>query len=278
MTCRRLDAASCGYVPDRGGLLLHLQRRASCECFWLTSLLGWPHSIGAFLLVRASLHAAVGGFDPGVQVAKDQDYVRAGWPMQPLRLPSASRCGAARFLGGWAAVALQHRVPPAKHPASGWAPERTGGLCPVPPPASGRTQSGHDPREPHLALETREPGDQVDSEPEREAGNRHPLPEADRASIGHDVDRVTRWSRIVSSMRSPTRSAVIALQPDILSRLHPLAVRPHPCKFDAATTAMSRPSAIRRIRSRSRSLCPRPWGAPSSNSIAAPPRHRQGNR
>lgn len=30
MTCRRLDAASC-FVPGRGGLLPHLQHRASCE-------------------------------------------------------------------------------------------------------------------------------------------------------------------------------------------------------------------------------------------------------
>ncbi len=85
VACRGLDAVSCGFVPDRGGLLLRVQHRASCEYFRLTSLLGWPHSIGAFLLVRTRLHQAIGGFDPSVQVAEDQDYVR--------RLARAGRYG-----------------------------------------------------------------------------------------------------------------------------------------------------------------------------------------
>jgi glycosyltransferase involved in cell wall biosynthesis len=85
MERRRLDAASCGFVPDRGGFLMRVQHRFSFEYFWLTSKLGWPHSIGAFLLVRRSLHEAIGGFDLSVRVAEDQDYVR--------RLARAGRYG-----------------------------------------------------------------------------------------------------------------------------------------------------------------------------------------
>ncbi|MDT8341427.1 MAG: glycosyltransferase [Longimicrobiales bacterium] len=82
---RGLDAASCAFAPDRGGALTRLHHRLSWEYFHLASRVGWCHSIGAFLLVRRSLHDAVGGFDPGVLVAEDQDYV--------LRLNRAGRYG-----------------------------------------------------------------------------------------------------------------------------------------------------------------------------------------
>ncbi|HEX9887553.1 MAG TPA: glycosyltransferase [Longimicrobiales bacterium] len=71
-----LDAMSCAFVPDSRGWLIRLQHRVSSEYFWITSKLRWPHSIGGFLFVRRSLHEAVGGFDHGIQVAEDQDYVR----------------------------------------------------------------------------------------------------------------------------------------------------------------------------------------------------------
>jgi hypothetical protein len=38
--------------------------------------LGWPHSIGAFLLLPRATHVAIGGFDLSIRVAEDQDYVR----------------------------------------------------------------------------------------------------------------------------------------------------------------------------------------------------------
>lgn len=72
---RPFDAASTAFVPDGDDRLVRLQHRLSSEYFWLSSRLGWPHSIGAFLLVRRTLHRAVGGFDPGITVAEDQDYV-----------------------------------------------------------------------------------------------------------------------------------------------------------------------------------------------------------
>lgn len=83
---QRLDAASTAFVPDHGGIGLALQHRLSSEYFWFTSRLGWSHSIGGFLFVRRELHERIGGFDPEVQVAEDQDYV--------LRL---SRFGRYRF-------------------------------------------------------------------------------------------------------------------------------------------------------------------------------------
>ena len=74
---RRLgfDAASTAFVPDGRGWGVRLQHRVSTEYFWLSSRLGWPHSIGAFLFVRRSLHERIGGFDAEVTVAEDQDYV-----------------------------------------------------------------------------------------------------------------------------------------------------------------------------------------------------------
>lgn len=85
---RRLDAASCAFVPDRGGWAVRAQHRASAEYFWLSTKLRWPHSIGGFVFVRRSLHEAVGGFDETVIVAEDQDYV--------LRLSRTGRYGFAR--------------------------------------------------------------------------------------------------------------------------------------------------------------------------------------
>jgi hypothetical protein len=46
------------------------------------------HSIGAFILVRRSLHEEIDGFDASVLVAEDQDYVR--------RLGRAGRYGFTR--------------------------------------------------------------------------------------------------------------------------------------------------------------------------------------
>lgn len=80
---RGLDAASCAFVPDGRAPMVHLQHRMSVEYFWLTSKIGWPHSIGGFLFVRRSLHDEIGGFDDTVRVAEDQDYV--------LRLARAGR-------------------------------------------------------------------------------------------------------------------------------------------------------------------------------------------
>lgn len=80
---RDLDAASCAFVPDRGGVLTRIQHRLSSEYFWFASKAGWAHSIGAFLFVRRTLHEAVGGFDHSIRVAEDQDYV--------LRLARAGR-------------------------------------------------------------------------------------------------------------------------------------------------------------------------------------------
>jgi GT2 family glycosyltransferase len=73
---RNLDAASCAFVPDTRAWLVRLHHRLSWEYFWLSSKVRWPHSIGAFLFVRRSLHEKIGGFDQTVRVAEDQDYVR----------------------------------------------------------------------------------------------------------------------------------------------------------------------------------------------------------
>jgi glycosyltransferase involved in cell wall biosynthesis len=73
---RRLDAASCAFEPDSTSRVVRLHHRLSSDYFWLSSRLGWVHSIGAFILVRRSLHDEIGGFDARVRVAEDQDYVR----------------------------------------------------------------------------------------------------------------------------------------------------------------------------------------------------------
>lgn len=75
MDRRRLDSASCAFRPDRDHWGVRMHHRLSSEYFWLASHLGWSHSIGAFLLVRREHHCRIGGFDHGIQVAEDQDYV-----------------------------------------------------------------------------------------------------------------------------------------------------------------------------------------------------------
>lgn len=71
-----LDAASCWFVPDSEDRFLRLNHWFSSHYFRTTSRMGWPHSIGAFLLLPRALHEAVDGFDLTVKVAEDQDYVR----------------------------------------------------------------------------------------------------------------------------------------------------------------------------------------------------------
>lgn len=71
----RLDAASTAFAPDGDRLLVQIQHRLSSWYFRASARVGWPHSIGAFLFVRRTLHHRIGGFDSGVTVAEDQDYV-----------------------------------------------------------------------------------------------------------------------------------------------------------------------------------------------------------
>jgi glycosyltransferase involved in cell wall biosynthesis len=70
------DSASCWFVPDSADRFLRLNHWLSSHYFRLSSRLGWPHSIGAFILVSKAMHDAIGGFDLGIKVAEDQDYVR----------------------------------------------------------------------------------------------------------------------------------------------------------------------------------------------------------
>jgi glycosyltransferase involved in cell wall biosynthesis len=76
MERRGLDGASCWFVPDSRSPFLRLNHWASCHYFRLSTWLRWPHSIGAFLLVRRRVHETLGGFDTTITVAEDQDYVR----------------------------------------------------------------------------------------------------------------------------------------------------------------------------------------------------------
>lgn len=71
-----LDSASAWFVPDSGDAFLRLNHWVSSHYFRITSRLRWPHAIGAFLLVRKADHDRIGGFDPSIKVAEDQDYVR----------------------------------------------------------------------------------------------------------------------------------------------------------------------------------------------------------
>ena len=76
MERERLHSASCWFVPDSDDPLLRLNHWVSSHYFRLSSRVGWPHSIGAFLLLRKDTHDAIGGFDLSIRVAEDQDYVR----------------------------------------------------------------------------------------------------------------------------------------------------------------------------------------------------------
>jgi glycosyltransferase involved in cell wall biosynthesis len=71
-----LRSASTWFVPDSERWFLRLNHWLSCHYFRLSTRIGWPHSIGAFLLLPKEIHERVGGFDPSIPVAEDQDYVR----------------------------------------------------------------------------------------------------------------------------------------------------------------------------------------------------------
>ena len=71
-----LDSASCWFAPDSRRAFLRLNHWLSSHYFRLTSKAGWPHSIGAFLLLPKRRHDEIGGFDLSIKVAEDQDYVR----------------------------------------------------------------------------------------------------------------------------------------------------------------------------------------------------------
>ena len=76
MERERLDSASCWFVPDVSNWFLRLNHWFSSHYFRLSSKMGWPHSIGAFLLLPKAAHDRIGGFDLTIKVAEDQDYVR----------------------------------------------------------------------------------------------------------------------------------------------------------------------------------------------------------
>lgn len=72
---RGLDAASCWCRPDLYSIPMRLVLWFACHYFQATSSLGFPHSVGACILVRRSLHCMINGFDETIQVGEDQDYV-----------------------------------------------------------------------------------------------------------------------------------------------------------------------------------------------------------
>ncbi len=72
---RRLDAASCWFLPDSGAWSVRFNHGFSAWYFRLTTAVGWAHSIGGFLLVRRRMHEALRGFDTSILVGEDQDYV-----------------------------------------------------------------------------------------------------------------------------------------------------------------------------------------------------------
>ncbi|HEX9593940.1 MAG TPA: glycosyltransferase [bacterium] len=119
MGSQRLESASCWFVPDSTDPSLRLTHWFSCHYFGLTSRLGWPHSIGAFLLLPRAVHVAIGGFDTSVKVAEDQDYVRRlarhgryGFIRRPVVEIAARRFeseGSLRMNVKWIAIEL-HRL------------------------------------------------------------------------------------------------------------------------------------------------------------------------
>lgn len=76
MEREKLDSASCWFVPDSRDPFLRFNHWFSSHYFRLSSKLGWPHSIGAFMLLRRAHHEQIDGFDRTILVAEDQDYVR----------------------------------------------------------------------------------------------------------------------------------------------------------------------------------------------------------
>jgi hypothetical protein len=76
MEKRGADACSVQCFPMPDGKVMNAVHHASNFYFWLTTKLGFPHGLGACLMVKREAHDAIGGFDEDVKVAEDQDYIR----------------------------------------------------------------------------------------------------------------------------------------------------------------------------------------------------------
>lgn len=76
MARERLDSASSWFAPDAPSRFMRVHHWMTAWYFRVSSKLGWPHSIGAFLLLPRAVHEKMGGFDTTIRVAEDQDYVR----------------------------------------------------------------------------------------------------------------------------------------------------------------------------------------------------------
>jgi len=70
------DACSVQCFPMPYSRIMTAVHRFSNCYFWLTTRFGFPHGIGACLMVKRKAHDAIGGFDESVKVAEDQDYIR----------------------------------------------------------------------------------------------------------------------------------------------------------------------------------------------------------
>jgi len=93
---RSLDGLSTWFHPDGGDWQVKLNHIFSAWWFYLSSAIGWSHSIGGFLLVRREMHERLEGFDPSVLVAEDQDYA--------LRMARAGRYAFLRRPAVWISV------------------------------------------------------------------------------------------------------------------------------------------------------------------------------
>lgn len=99
------DAACCFVAPDPATPATLFLHRFLNLYYLYGNRVGFHHGVGGFLLVRRALHQAVGGFDPGITVAEENDYInrlaRAG-RYRFLRRPQV-RISSRRFLneGPW---------------------------------------------------------------------------------------------------------------------------------------------------------------------------------
>ena len=93
---RRLDLATCDVFPLSDALLDHFMHKA-----YNAYVRAWgsvfPHAPGFCMLVRKSLHDAIGGFDESVLFCEDHDYARRAAPhgsfgfLRSIKIPVSIR-------------------------------------------------------------------------------------------------------------------------------------------------------------------------------------------
>lgn len=73
---KKLDCLSFGFFPNTNSYILKILHWVAKNYFFIITKFGFAHGIGGAILVRTKVHEAVAGFDEGITVAEDHNYLK----------------------------------------------------------------------------------------------------------------------------------------------------------------------------------------------------------